>query len=112
MTLAHAKPAYLLGSSEDEHARLMRQAQTLAPYTERLFRDAGIAAGQRLLDVGSGVGDVALLAASLVGPTGSVLGVDQDPTALRTARSRASAAGLSNLQFLETDVSRLRIDGD
>ncbi len=103
---------YVLGSNEAEHKRLVRQAQTLTPYTERLFRDAGIASGQRVLDVGSGVGDVALLSASLVGRTGSVLGIDRDALALSKARARAAAAGASNIQFLETDLSPLRIDGD
>lgn len=87
----------------------MRQAETFAPYTERLIRDAGIASGQRVLDVGSGVGDVALLTASVVGHTGSVLGIDRDPMALRKARSRS--AGARNIEFLETDLSTLRIDG-
>ena len=65
MKSAHSMTDYVLGGNDAEHERLMRQAETLAPYTERLFRDAGIASGQRVLDVGSGVGDVALLAASL-----------------------------------------------
>jgi ubiquinone/menaquinone biosynthesis C-methylase UbiE len=110
--LAHAKAAYVLGSSEAEHARLMRQAKILAPYTERLFRDAGIATGQRVLDVGSGVGDVALLAATLVGRTGSVLGIDQDGDALRKARSRSIASGMSNVQFLQTSLEEFRVDAD
>src|SRR5271168_1301991 len=112
MKSAHSMTDYVFGSSEAEHERLMRQAETLAPYTERLFREAGIVRGQRVLDVGSGVGDVALLAASLVGTTGSVLGIDRDAMALSKARSRAAAARASNIQFLETDLSKLRIDGD
>jgi ubiquinone/menaquinone biosynthesis C-methylase UbiE len=103
---------YVFGSNQAEHERLMRQAKTLAPYTERLFRDAGVASGQRVLDVGSGVGDVALLAASLVGRTGSVLGIDRDAIALDIARSRANTARASNIRFLQTDLSQLRIDGD
>jgi ubiquinone/menaquinone biosynthesis C-methylase UbiE len=102
----------VFGSNQAEHERLMRQAKTLAPYTERLFRDAGVASGQRVLDVGSGVGDVALLAASLVGSTGSVVGIDRDAIALGVARSRADTARASNIQFLQADLSKLRIDGD
>jgi ubiquinone/menaquinone biosynthesis C-methylase UbiE len=109
---AHAMTAYVLGSNEAEHARLMRQADTLAPYTLRLFRDAGITSGQRVLDVGSGVGDVAFLAASLVGRTGSVLGIDRDELSLSKARSRAAAAGAANIQFAEADLSQLTIDGN
>jgi len=68
-----AASQYLLGTTETEHDRLMRQASLLAPYTARLFRDAGLGAEQRVLDIGSGVGDVALLAAQIVGPGGGKL---------------------------------------
>jgi SAM-dependent methyltransferase len=107
-----ASTDYVLGSTDAEHARLTRQATTLEPYTERLFRDAGLAVGQRVLDIGSGVGDVALLAASIVGKAGQVVGVDRDAVALAKARSRANAAHVTNLQFVETDLGELKIDGD
>jgi ubiquinone/menaquinone biosynthesis C-methylase UbiE len=103
MTL-QTDPSYLFESSSDEYARLTRQAALIAPMTERLFRDAGITPGMRVLDVGSGVGDVALLAARLVGPHGSVVGVDRDGSALQTARARAGTLGLQNLTFIEADV--------
>ena len=64
---------YALGNTDAEHERLIRQAARLAPLTERLFREAGIGAGQRVLDLGSGVGDVAMLAARLEVICGSVL---------------------------------------
>ena len=63
---------YVLGDTGAEHARLVRQAAIFNPFTERLFRDAGIGPGQ--LDIGSGVGDIAMLVARLVGPTGEVVG--------------------------------------
>ena len=56
---------YALGSTDAEHERLIWQAERFALLTERLFREAGIGQGQRVLDIGSGVGDVALLAARL-----------------------------------------------
>ena len=86
MTL-QTDPSYLFESSSDEYARLTRQAALIAPMTERLLRDAGITPGMRVLDVGSGVGDVALLVARLVGPHGSVVGVDRDGSARQTARA-------------------------
>ncbi len=64
---------YALGSTDAEHERLIRQAPRLGPLTERSFREAGIGPGQRVLDLGSGVGDVAMLAARLVGPSGEVV---------------------------------------
>jgi ubiquinone/menaquinone biosynthesis C-methylase UbiE len=111
MNIAHAASSYVLGSNDAEHERLSRQARTLAPYTERLFRDAGVCSGQRVLDVGSGVGDVALLAASLVGSTGSVLGIDRDAIALGKARARAAATRAAHIQFRETDLTDLRVEG-
>ena len=111
MDTAFAVTDYVLGSTDAEHERLTRQAKTLEPYTERLFRDAGLGPGQRVLDVGSGVGDVALLAASLVGETGHVVGVDRDAIALAKARSWAAAACTTNVRFVETDLTDLQIDG-
>jgi SAM-dependent methyltransferase len=107
----YASTDYVLGGSNAEHERLTRQARTLEPYTERLFRDAGLGRGQRVLDVGSGVGDVAMLAATLVGETGYVIGVDRDAIAVAKARVRAGAARATNVRFVETDLADLQIDG-
>jgi ubiquinone/menaquinone biosynthesis C-methylase UbiE len=63
MTASSSTSQYVLGSTDAEHERLIRQAARLDPYTERLFRDAGIGPGHRVLDIGSGVGDVAMLVA-------------------------------------------------
>ena len=41
-----------------------------ASYTTRFLEDAGIARGMKVLDVGTGAGDVALLVADLVGRRG------------------------------------------
>ena len=57
--------------------------------TMRFLREAGIVPGMRVLDVGSGAGDVTFLAAELVGATGEVVGVDLAPAAIEVARSRA-----------------------
>jgi ubiquinone/menaquinone biosynthesis C-methylase UbiE len=95
---------YVLGAASAEHDRLIRQAAIWNPFTERLFRDAGIGPGQRVLDIGSGVGEVAILAAKLVGPSGMVVGVEREPATLATARSRVAKAGLSNVSFIESDV--------
>src|SRR5262252_6558558 len=96
---------YVLGTAEAEHARLIRQAALLAPHTERLFREAGLGPRQRVLDIGSGMGDVALLAAQLVGPQGRVVGIDLDRVALARARQRAEAQGFRNVTFIETDLA-------
>jgi SAM-dependent methyltransferase len=97
---------YPLGTSEEEYGRLVRQAEFLRPFTERLFREAGMAEGQRVLDLGSGPGDVAMLAASIVGPSGAVVGIEQDPISIARARSRIAAAGLRNVELIEADATR------
>jgi len=96
---------YVLGYTNSERERLIRQAAILAPITERLFREAGIGSARRVLDLGSGMGDVAMLVARLVGPSGEVLGVECDEDSIARAKARASAAGLHNVSFLNTDVS-------
>src|SRR5258708_38168890 len=98
---------YALGSTDAEQARLIRQAALLAPFTERFFRGAGIGPGQRVLDIGSGVGDVAMLAARLVGPSGEVVGIERDAKSIARARTRVAEAGLLNVTFTQTDVSQV-----
>jgi SAM-dependent methyltransferase len=96
---------YALGRSAEEYARLARQAEILKPMTRRLFADAGIGQGMRGLDLGSGAGDVSLLLAEMVGPEGSVIGIDVDEGALAHARKRLSAAGVSNVTFVNSDLA-------
>ena len=110
MTANGPAPSYALGSTDTEHERLIRQARWLAPYTERFFREAGIGPGQRVVDLGSGVGDVVLIAARLVGPSGEVVGVERDPRSIARAQARVTEAGLKNVSFTQSDVSQIPSD--
>jgi len=107
MAMSPSTVSYVLGATRREHERLIRQSRIFNPFTERLFRSAGISPGRRVLDIGSGVGDVAMLVAELVGPTGEVVGVERDANTLVAARSRVAEAQLRNVSFVETDVSRV-----
>src|SRR5262244_2296179 len=80
--------SYVLGHSDRELERLRLQAKLVDPITRQFLIEAGIAPGMRVLDIGSGAGDVAFLAAQLVGPAGQVVGVDRSATALARARTR------------------------
>lgn len=101
---------YPLQSSEDERRRLIAQAGLVAPLTERLFEKAGITSGMRVLDIGSGSGDVALLAARIVGSEGTVIGVDRDPAQVAFAAQRAKTAGLANLRFMTGDFREIELN--
>jgi SAM-dependent methyltransferase len=105
-------PTYVLGRSEDEARRLEERAVFVNPPTRLLFEDAGITTGMKVLDVGSGPGDVTLLAAALVGPTGQVVGVDLNPAIVATARARAQAAGMTHVSFIAGDIREIELDGD
>lgn len=104
---AGANQPYLLGHSDRELERLKLQARLIDPITRQFLRDAGLACGMRVLDVGSGAGDVALLAAELVGATGAVVSVDRVPAALAEARKRVNALSLHNVTFREGDPTEL-----
>jgi ubiquinone/menaquinone biosynthesis C-methylase UbiE len=93
---------YVLGHSQDEIRRLIHQAAILRPTTERLLRSAGIEQGMRVLDLGCGAGDVSMLAGKLVGPSGSVVGIDPNADVLAVARGRAE--GLSHVTFAQASV--------
>ncbi|HEX5504281.1 MAG TPA: methyltransferase domain-containing protein, partial [Thermomicrobiales bacterium] len=90
-TTERTDPTYWLERTDAEARRLTRQAGFYESYTRRFFAEAGLAPGMRVLDIGSGAGDVALLAAEFVGPTGHVVGVDLNPDVLAVARERARA---------------------
>jgi SAM-dependent methyltransferase len=101
---------YLLGHDEQELARLEHQASMLAPATRTILRLAGIAPGMRVLDLGTGAGDVAFEVAELVGPSGSVVGIDQAVRPLRYAALRAERRNLTNVSFLHGDLHTTPID--
>jgi ubiquinone/menaquinone biosynthesis C-methylase UbiE len=112
---AQSRPAgaaltYPLGRGDAETRRLMLQHQIYGPITRRLFDAAGIGAGMRVLDIGSGAGDVSLLLADLVGPRGHVTGVDLNGEILQTARARVRAASWENVEFQAGDAANLPLD--
>jgi SAM-dependent methyltransferase len=100
---------YPFTSSESERQRLIAQAGLVAPLTQRLFKKAGITSGMRVLDIGSGAGDVAFLAAQFVGSAGSVIGADHDPIQVAFAQQRVKANGLTNVRFVTGDFRELEL---
>jgi SAM-dependent methyltransferase len=102
-TSATPRLQYALGHSEHELARLRRQGRAVEAFTAQLFEQAGIGPDMRVLDVGSGAGDVSLLVAGLVGPNGKVVGVDCVEKAIEHGTARAQLREIKNLEFLLGD---------
>ena len=100
----NGKIDYVLGTSDRERQRLIAQARQLHDVTLDAFRWGGIAAGMRVLDIGCGAGDVAMLAADLVGPSGQVVTIDRDTDNLAFAQQRAAAAHYTNIEFRAADI--------
>ena len=71
---------------------------------------AAIRPGMTVLDLGSGAGFDAFLAAERVGPTGRVLGVDMTPEMLALARRNAAARGTANVEFREGRIEALPVE--
>jgi len=105
--LAMKNSEYVLGHSDFELERLARQAQLLEPATRDCFYAAGMVPGMRVLDVGSGTGEVAFLAADFAGPSGEVLGTDIAPAAIAAARHAAEAGGKNHVEFRHGDPTEM-----
>ena len=104
------KQAYVLGGQEHEIVRLDVQSAFYEPATLRFLTAAGIEPEMRVLDLGTGLGHVARLVATLVGPAGEVVGVDAQPGLLAIAEQRTAEAGYENVRFVQSDVRDYRDD--
>jgi ubiquinone/menaquinone biosynthesis C-methylase UbiE len=106
----HATSTYVLGHADVEIRRLLLQARLYDNDTEHALHRAGLRPGMRVLDVGCGPGDVSFVAARLVGPTGTVLGVDAAAEIIEMARTRAAEQGLSWVNFEQATVGDIALD--
>lgn len=77
------------------------------PLSDRMVERAGIAAGHRVLDIATGVGEPAVTAARRVGASGQVLATDLSPDMVAFGGLRAEREGLTNIEFREMDASRI-----
>lgn len=75
---------YVIRGGEAGKKRLDLLADIMEPSTKALLSRIGVSQGNRFLDLGCGGGHVSFLAARIVGPDGSVTGVDLDETKLGT----------------------------
>jgi SAM-dependent methyltransferase len=78
-----------------------------ASVSKRMVELAGVGPGSRVLDVAAGYGEPSLTAAALAGAEGNVVATDIAPEMLAYGRERAAAAGLENVEFVESDAASL-----
>lgn len=78
----------------------------------RIIADARLRPGMKVLDLGSGTGYPALLAAQTVGPTGTVIGIDLAEKMLAIAGRKAARLGLTNISFHAGDVTVLPFEAN
>ena len=90
---------YIISGGKEGKSRLNILSETLYPYTRPLLEAQGVSPGHSFLDLGCGGGNVAQLAARLVGDTGTVTAVDFDETIITLAQQDAAASGLMNISF-------------
>jgi SAM-dependent methyltransferase len=83
----------------------------LAPYIDPILEAAAIEPGDRVLDVGCGNGATSLAAARRASE-GDVVGVDISALMLERARERATAEGITNVEFVHADAQDHEIAGD
>lgn len=95
---------YILGTHQAEIERLGVQHQAWRPYVLDCWRRAGIAAGDRVLDVGAGPGYASFDLAQIVGPAGRVAAVDRSGNFADAARSGAHERDLRNLTVYQRDL--------
>ncbi len=86
--------------------------RVVTPFGVAALKAAAPQPGERVIDVGCGCGETSIEMARLVGPAGSVLGIDVSQPMLAIARSQGQSATLSHLSFLEADASRSRLPAE
>jgi len=92
-------------ASPDAYDGFEEAAGLFSFLTAELAKEAGVKAGQKVLDVGCGTGLSTMVLLELVGETGKVTGVDLSPGMLGLARRRCAEFG--NVDFIEGDAERL-----
>ena len=97
------KPGYTLQLSEDERMRYRLMAEMAREGEADLWEYSGIVQGARVADVGCGPGAVLTEIARIVGPEGTVVGVEPAQAAREAARDELDTHGLEWVEVLEGD---------
>src|ERR1043166_6968366 len=94
---------YILGTHEQELARLGLQHRAWRPVALDCWQRAGITAGKRVLDVGAGPGYAAIDLAEIVGPPGEVVALGLSQNFIRAMKTPCHTRSLANVKIHELD---------
>ena len=101
-----AERDYVLGTHEEELARLGLQHRVWRPVVLDCWQRAGITVGKRVLDVGAGPGYAAIDLAEIVGPTGEVVALERSQNFIRALETTCRARSLANVKIHELDLMK------
>jgi arsenite methyltransferase len=99
----------IVGYKDEWFAGVSERAVESFAGTGNPFAMGELAAGERVVDVGSGGGIDSLIAARMVGLTGSVVGIDMTPAMLEKARAATAESGVDNVEFREGYMEQLPV---
>ncbi len=109
MPQANHETDYVLGTHDEEVARLGLQHRVWRSIVADCWQRAGITHGTRVIDVGSGPGYATVDLAEIVGPAGEVLAVERSTRFLEVARERCRNHGVANVEFREGDLMEMSL---
>lgn len=96
---------YVLGTHDDEIARLRLQHDVWRSSILDLWRRAGISAGQTVVDLGCGPGFASLDLAAMVGPGGRIISIDRSARYLAALRTEAADRHLNQIESFQIDLN-------
>lgn len=86
-------------------------AGAIAPFSDEAYRLVDPQPGERVLDIGCGLGETTLQLGELVGPGGEVTGMDSGERFVEMAREEAEEAGAANVSYFVGDVQTADLGG-
>jgi tRNA A58 N-methylase Trm61 len=95
---------YVLGTHDEEIARLGIQHQVWRPHMLDAWTRAGLTRGSRVVDFGAGPGYATRDAAEIVGPRGQVTSIERSPHVLEFAVLEMARRNISWISFIESDL--------
>ncbi len=101
-----AERDYVLGTHEEELARLGVQHRVWRPVVLDCWQRTGITVGKRVLDVGAGPGYASVDLAEIVGPTGEVVALERSQNFIRALETTCRARSFANVKIHEMDLMK------